>query len=64
MPIVETNRSKIAARLEREGWSARHGGAHDFYKHPGKPGRIIVPRHRTLSIGVAREIAKTAGWHD
>ena len=27
-----------------------------------KPGRIVVARHRTLSIGVARVIAKTAGW--
>jgi mRNA interferase HicA len=64
MPTVETNRNKIAARLERDGWVAKHGGAHDVYKHPQKPGRIIVPRHRTLSIGVAREIAKSAGWRD
>ncbi|MGA8155966.1 MAG: type II toxin-antitoxin system HicA family toxin [Rhodoplanes sp.] len=60
--ILETNRSKVGARLEREGWQARHGGDHDVYKHPARRGRIIVPRHRTLSPGVARVIAKQAGW--
>jgi mRNA interferase HicA len=60
----KTNRSKVAARLEREGWECRHGGGHDVYKHPARPGRIIVPRHRTLSPGVAREIAKIAGWQE
>lgn len=59
---VETNRAKITARLAREGWEPRHGGEHDVYKHPTRPGRIIVPRHRSLSPGVARAIAKAAGW--
>jgi predicted RNA binding protein YcfA (HicA-like mRNA interferase family) len=63
-PRLETNRSKVAARLERDGWIARHGGEHDVFKHPMRPGRIIVPRHRTLSPGVARAIAKSAGWLD
>jgi len=62
MPGAETNRLKVTARLEREGWHCRAGGAHDVYKHPQKRGRIIVPRHRTLSPGVARAIAKAAGW--
>jgi mRNA interferase HicA len=64
MPSLETNRSKVVARLERDGWKSRSGSAHDVYKHPTRKGRIIVPRHRTLSIGVAREIAKEAGWTD
>jgi predicted RNA binding protein YcfA (HicA-like mRNA interferase family) len=64
VPSPETNRSKVAARLEREGWQCRHGGGHDVYKHPTRPGRIVVPRHRTLSTGVAREIAKMAGWQE
>jgi mRNA interferase HicA len=58
----ETNRTKVAARLKRDGWIERHGGDHDVYKHPSKPGRIIVPRHRELSPGVARAIARQAGW--
>jgi hypothetical protein len=58
------NRAKIVARLHREGWTERHGGEHDIFTHPGKPGRIVVPRHRTLSPGVARAIAKQGGWHE
>jgi mRNA interferase HicA len=59
----ETTRTKIIARLVREGWQLRHGGKHDIYQHPRFPDRaIVVPRHRMLSPGVAREIAKTAGW--
>jgi mRNA interferase HicA len=64
VPSPETNRSKVAARLEREGWQCRHGGGHYVYKHPTRPERIVVPRHRTLSPGVAREIAKMAGWQE
>jgi predicted RNA binding protein YcfA (HicA-like mRNA interferase family) len=59
---AETNRTKVAARLKRDGWIERHGGDHDVYKHPNRPGRIIVPRHRELSLGVARAIAQEAGW--
>jgi predicted RNA binding protein YcfA (HicA-like mRNA interferase family) len=60
---LERNRHKVAARLEREGWTVRHGGIHDVYTHPGRPHQIItLPRHRTLSPGVARNTAKTAGW--
>jgi predicted RNA binding protein YcfA (HicA-like mRNA interferase family) len=64
MPGAETNRLKVTTRLEREGWQCRPGGAHDVYKHLLKPGRIIVPRHRNLSAGVARAIAKAAGWEN
>jgi len=48
--------------MEMKVWVGRHGGDHDVYKHPARPGRIVVPRHRTLSLGVARVIAKVAGW--
>jgi mRNA interferase HicA len=65
MPAPETNRAKIVARLEREGWQLRHGGKHDIYQHRRFPGRaIVVPRHRTLSPGVARQIARAAEWKD
>ena len=62
MPKPDTNRTKVVARLEREGWIGRHSGGHDVYKHPTRGGRIVVPRHRELSPGVARAIAKAAGW--
>ena len=59
---METNRQKIIARLERDGWVNKGGGEHDKFRHPDKPGVIIVPRHRELSIGVARSIHKAADW--
>lgn len=62
MPTPETNTRRIVARLEREGWLNVGGGKHDMFKHAAKPGRIIVPRHREQSPGVARSIAKLAGW--
>ncbi|HVB90449.1 MAG TPA: type II toxin-antitoxin system HicA family toxin [Beijerinckiaceae bacterium] len=62
MPSFETNRTKIVARLSREGWTARQDGGHDVFKHAERPGRVVVPRHRELTIGVARAIAKQAGW--
>lgn len=51
-------------RLTREGWTiAREGGEHEIFSNPEFPGvHIAVPRHRTLSPGVARAIAKAAGW--
>jgi predicted RNA binding protein YcfA (HicA-like mRNA interferase family) len=62
MTQSETDRAKVVARLHRDGWVERHGGGHDVFKHPDRPGRIVVPRHRVLSPGVARVIAKQAGW--
>jgi len=62
-PAIETNRRKVVRRLEREGWIERHGGERDICTCAARPGRIIsVPRHRTLSPGVARQIAREAGW--
>jgi len=60
--MPETSRSKVVARLVREGWElARHGANHDIYRH-GTKGIVAVPRHRELSPGVARSIARAAGW--
>lgn len=57
-----TNRRQIISRLEREGWMNKGGKEHDKFVHETKPGVIIVPRHTELSPGVARSIAKVAGW--
>jgi len=60
---LELNRQRIVARLQREGWTLRPGSSHDLYLHPDRPQKIItLPRHRTVSPGVARNTAKTAGW--
>jgi predicted RNA binding protein YcfA (HicA-like mRNA interferase family) len=70
MPKFETSTRKIAGRLEREGWVNTGGGSHDIFRRPDPdrsghylPGRIVVPRHRDVSSGVARAIAKDAGWN-
>jgi predicted RNA binding protein YcfA (HicA-like mRNA interferase family) len=57
----ETNTSKIIARLLREGWEKVDGAKHTKFRKPGRfP--VMVPRHRTVSPGVAQSIAKAAGW--
>jgi predicted RNA binding protein YcfA (HicA-like mRNA interferase family) len=58
----ETDRSKVVARLESEGWKNEGGGNHDKFIKPGAASPALVPRDRTLSPGVARSIAKAAGW--
>jgi hypothetical protein len=44
------------------GTAREAGGKHGKYTHPTKPGSIVVPRHKEQSRGVARSIAKMAGW--
>jgi predicted RNA binding protein YcfA (HicA-like mRNA interferase family) len=62
MPSIETNTRKIINRLEAEGWVNVGGGKHDKFEHADRDETVIVPRHREQSPGVARSIAKTAGW--
>ncbi len=63
MPKVEINTKRILDRLTAEGWVGQGGAKHTKLAHPDHPGiRIMVPRHRTLTEGVARSIAKAAGW--
>jgi predicted RNA binding protein YcfA (HicA-like mRNA interferase family) len=63
MADLETSSRKIASRLQKEGWTVEHGTEHDIFRNPNFPNvRIAVPRHRELSPGVARDIAKLAGW--
>ncbi len=60
---VETNVRKMVDRLQAEGWKNIGGGRHDRFIHRDRPEMmIVVPRHRELSRGVARSIAKAAGW--
>jgi predicted RNA binding protein YcfA (HicA-like mRNA interferase family) len=59
----DINTRKVIARLKREGWRKVGGGHHEKFEHPSRPDvTLIVPRHRELSPGVARDIAKKAGW--
>ncbi|MGI9425320.1 MAG: type II toxin-antitoxin system HicA family toxin [Hyphomicrobiaceae bacterium] len=61
---MDTNRRKIVRRLRQEGWEDAGGTKHDIFRHPDRPGRVVVPRHRELSTGVARNIAEIAGWDE
>jgi len=65
MCTVETQTGKIKRRLEkgrvvpRPAWfQPRH------YRHQDIREIITLPRHRTLSPGVARSIARKAQWPD
>ncbi|MCF1502152.1 type II toxin-antitoxin system HicA family toxin [Afifella sp. H1R] len=60
---MEQQTAKIIKRLEKDGWYlARNGSNHDIYRHDVIEGVITVPRHKTVSPGVWRSIAKKAGW--
>ncbi|GJE58343.1 type II toxin-antitoxin system HicA family toxin [Methylobacterium trifolii] len=63
MPKPETHAKAIVDRLLKEGWVSEGGSKHDKFGHPDRPGvKIMVPRHRTLTPGVARNVAAAAGW--
>jgi predicted RNA binding protein YcfA (HicA-like mRNA interferase family) len=58
---VECDRARVVARLLQRGWISEGGTKHEKFSHPDKPAvKVMVPRHRTLSPGVARSIAKAA----
>ena len=60
MPF-ETNTAKVVRRLVAEGWENVGGTKHTKFVKAGHSS-IMVPRHRTLTSGVALSIAKAAGW--
>ncbi len=63
MPTIETSTRKIVARLRAAAWIEVGGSKHDKFERPDRPDvLIIVPRHRQQSPGVARSIARLAGW--
>ena len=60
---VETGTRRVTDRLLREAWVNEGGANHDNFAHADLPGlKIMVPRHRVLTPGVARSIARAAGW--
>ena len=62
MPTPELSRAKVVRRLMAEGWINEGGGKHDVFRHPDRDIVFAVPRHRLLSPGVARALARIAGW--
>lgn len=55
---------EIMRRLEEEGWLCVGGkGDHRKFKHPMKPGHVVVPCPRKdIPIGTLRQIFRQAGW--
>ena len=59
----ELSRAKIVTRLIADGWNSEGGAKHEKFANPRFPGiKIMVPRHKTLTAGVARNIAMAAKW--
>jgi predicted RNA binding protein YcfA (HicA-like mRNA interferase family) len=56
--------SDIIKRLIDEGWLKVGGkGDHEKFKHPNKPGHVVVPLPRKdIAVGTLRNIYRQAGW--
>jgi len=57
-------RSKDLVRvIEKDGWKLqRIKGSHHIYKHPTKPGRLVIPHPKSeLPVGTLKSILKDAG---
>lgn len=54
----------LIRRLKAEGWKQAHvNGSHHKFKHPDKPGHVVVPHpKRDLPTGTVRSIYRQAGW--
>lgn len=61
---IETCVKKIRRRLESEGWKIKSANSHQKWQHPDKPVMIMIPNHQTLSIGLAKKVARRAGWEN
>jgi len=63
VPTIETETRKIIARLLKDGWVDAGGSKHDKFEHQDRPDVLmVIPRHKQQSPGVARSIARLAGW--
>jgi mRNA interferase HicA len=53
------NRTDLIRTIEGGGCvSVRHGGEHDWYRHPVTVVSQPVPRHRAMKEGLSRHIIK------
>lgn len=58
------NSADIIRRLLAEGWNqVSSKGSHQKFKHPDKPGHVVVPHPRkNIAMGTVRNIFRQAGW--
>jgi len=55
---------EIVKRIEQDGWFwKRSSGSHHIYKHPSKPGTVVVAYHgaKDLPEGTVKSILRQAG---
>ena len=54
----------VIKRLQQDGWEQVGGkGDHVKFKHPSKPGHVVVPHPRKdIALGTLRNIFRQAGW--
>ena len=62
MAALDVDRKTIIKRLKREGWILRKGRHHAILTNRERPGVVIIVPATYVSVGVARHIAKAAGW--
>lgn len=57
--MKEIKRKEAEAELSKAGWIViRQTGKHDVWASPDRTATVAVPRHKTVSPGVVRQIAK------
>jgi mRNA interferase HicA len=56
--------AELVRQIEQDGWVAvRQAGSHRLYRHPTKPGLLVVPMHggKEIATGTLNSILKKAG---
>jgi predicted RNA binding protein YcfA (HicA-like mRNA interferase family) len=61
--IRKTKSADLIRELIKAGWTLdRVRGSHHVFKHPDRPGRVVVPHpKKDLGIGLLTAIRKQAG---
>lgn len=59
---IETNKAALAKRLNKDGWKSVGGTNHEKFRHHTNKNVIVLPYHRDISIGVARQVHQQAGY--
>ena len=61
--LPRVNARRLVAALRRAGFvDDRQKGSHLTMRHPGRPGRVVIPMHPgDLSTGLVHDILREAG---
>jgi len=55
--------AELTREMQRAGWRLdRVNGSHHIYKHPSRPGIVVVPHpKKNLGLGLVKAIRRQAG---